>query len=639
MHRLIRPNKSCQVPSQHIILDTETLPMPNDQCPMTKIHKFRLAVACFFRWERGRPTREKWIQCQSSVDLIKWITSFWTDKRLTWIWAHSAKFDWTSLQLWNHLTDRTITLEYASLDGKPHFLTTRAGKKSAWWIDSCNWWQMSLAKLGESVNLPKLPMPDFTAPDVDWFAYCKRDVEILRVAVVDLLGWIVDNDLGCLRISAPGQAMQAYKHRFAPRATMVLPVKHKNGTITEEPREVCLPITHGVPEVKQLERRAYFQGTVRVNVIGEVKGPVYCLDVNSCYPSVMLDGLVPTRLVDFSCREDYVRPFPLDLIQECIADVKITTSNPDYPLRTCGHCVYPVGTFWTTLPGPELLHAHAKNRILQMGRWARYDLGNLFGAYVRCLWDLRCQYNARRDLAKGSLCKLMLNALGGKFGQRSHRWQKDTEVDWPEPWGHFDIINAVTNEVKHYRSIAWLIERQEPPGEHPESFPAVAAWVTSLARIKMLQLQEVLNGKGTCYYSAVDSIFTNQRGFETLSIGGQCNELLGGLRTDRIAAKMQIRGIANYSIDDTMHVAGLPGTATIGKDQRITVTILTAPIPNDRQSVHNGVVQTVGTRSICPQYVHGRLNSDGITRPWILPLEEQEMQACLKKSPVTNIFA
>src|SRR5438309_8808114 len=100
MHRLIRPNKSCQVPSQHIILDTETIPGPAFGPRQTRVHKFRLACACFFRWEKGRPTREKWYSCTHAADMVAWIISKLHQKRMTWVWSHSGLFDWTSINLW-----------------------------------------------------------------------------------------------------------------------------------------------------------------------------------------------------------------------------------------------------------------------------------------------------------------------------------------------------------------------------------------------------------------------------------------------------------------------------------------------------------------------------------------------------------
>src|SRR5205807_1547071 len=141
--------------------------------------------------------------------------------------------------------------------------------------------------------------------------------------------------------------------------------------------------------------------------------------------------LVPAKLESFSCSLANPDPFPIDNIEECIADVEISTSQANYPFRQSNHCVYPVGRFWTTLCGPELLHAYSRNRIIRFGRWARYSLSCLFGDYVRCLWDMRCRYKDRGDAVKANLCKWLLNSLAGKFGQRSRRWEKDTEVDWP----------------------------------------------------------------------------------------------------------------------------------------------------------------------------------------------------------------
>src|SRR6267142_5158811 len=205
---------------------------------------------------------------------------------------------------------------------------------------------------------------------------------------------------------------------------------------------------------------------------------------------------------------------------------------------------------------------------------------------------MRCRYANRGDFVKANLCKWLLNSLAGKFGQRSHRWQKETEVDWPEPWGRFDIVNAQTGKVKHYRSLAWMIEREEKPGEHPESFPAVAAFVTSLARIKMLNLLELISNAGRIYYSAVDSIHCCHSAYEHLKLRGAISSKIGGIRLERVGSKAEYRGIANYSIDGELHVAGLSRTAKAVNSCNVRTQSIDIKIPTETTGGHTTITET-----------------------------------------------
>jgi hypothetical protein len=251
---------------------------------------------------------------------------------------------------------------------------------------------------------------------------------------------------------------------------------------------------------------------------------------------------------------------------------------------------------------------------------------------------MRCRYKDRGDKVKENLCKWLLNSLAGKFGQRSHRWEKDTEVDWPEPWGRFDIIDADTNTVKHYRSIAWLIEREQKQGEHPESFPAVAAWVTSLARVKQLKLLEVANNAGRVFYAPVDGIQADYLAYKRLDEGGYIGDELGKLRVVTVATTADYRGIANYSIDNEMHIAGLPKSCHVAPDRQLAWTHLGTDATSSNGRGPRPITEYTCTRAINPPYVHGRVNADGTTRPWILPLEETEMMQCLTKANAIGIF-
>lgn len=636
MIRRLKANKSCQVPSQHIILDTETIRGEPVGVKGIRRHTFRCACAAFFRWERGRPTREKRFETCVASDMIDWIKSHLDERRMTWLWAHSLKFDLASIGMWDVLESRTLHLKFACLDSLPNFIMAESANGPLWMIDSLNWLRSSLANVGDTLATPKLSMPSMNQCVKDWLMYCWRDVDILKAAIVSLLRFSTENDLGCLRLSAPGQAMQAWKHRFAPRVKRLLPT-YKDRVLTGySEQEVLLPLIHGQQEVRKLERAAYFQGQVRVNYIGIAPEPIYCLDVNSCYPSVMLDGLVPTELDDYEVSNGERRTLESDSYERAIARVKVSTIRATYPFRNGDHTVYPVGTFNTTLCGPELVLARDRGDICAVYEWATYKVGNIFKDFISYFWGLRTEYNSKGNRVMADLCKVIMNSLPGKFGQLSHRWENDNDITPPFPWGRWDQINPETGEWGYYRSLAWLAQKQMPRVDHPESFPAVAAWVTSLARVKMNKLLEGLAYGCKVYYSAVDSIHCNARGYQQLDRLGCISPGIGCLRLEKIGECVDYRGIANYTIDGVHHVAGLPSRAIIeegqGRNYRYSEIAATHPI-SGRDSC---ITELYNKRPVGCEYVHGQVEPSGWTRPWILPLEQEQMASCLKKA--THIF-
>ncbi len=392
---------------------------------------------------------------------------------------------------------------------------------------------------------------------------------------------------------------------------------------------------HSVKEVSTLERASYFQGTVRCNYIGEVSGPVYCYDINSAYPAVMLDGLVPTELIEWDTNDKPRDPLCRGPLTNVIAEVLVTTGYPRYPMRVGSHACYPVGTFWTTLCGPELEYAYRRSELQRIGRHARYELGNLFGKFITEFWRLRSDYQARKNAVMGDLCKIMMNSLAGKFGQRTGKWRKRSDLIAPFPWGRYDEYNKDTGKWGYYRSLAWLVEESVEQGEHPNGFPAVAAWVTSLARVRMLNILEKIQDGGRIYYSAVDSIHgdsgINSRLLESDEVGDKC----GQLRQELVASQATYRGIANYSLDGQMHVAGLPAQATVDESGRMVTRHLEARPPEGKHNGFGRITENTLIRTITPPYLHGHVNADGWTSPWVLPLEETEMRKCLENATPT----
>jgi len=57
-------------------------------------------------------------------------------------------------------------------------------------------------------------MPDFGAPDEEWFAYCENDVRIELAALRTWLEFCEANDLGYFAPTIAGQAFNAFSSPF-----------------------------------------------------------------------------------------------------------------------------------------------------------------------------------------------------------------------------------------------------------------------------------------------------------------------------------------------------------------------------------------------------------------------------------------
>src|SRR3979409_1748876 len=172
----LKANKTTRTPSNHIFVDTETIPRRNPSNDYSQIHEFRLACAAKIRIENFRSTRRQEIATNSKENFWRWIYNLLDTERPTWVWTHNVGFDFSILDGFNWVGSVNGKFNPIIIEDPPTIIGIEINGKKMLWIDTLNWWRCPLSELGESVGIPKLPMPEFTDPDKSWFAYCKNDV-------------------------------------------------------------------------------------------------------------------------------------------------------------------------------------------------------------------------------------------------------------------------------------------------------------------------------------------------------------------------------------------------------------------------------------------------------------------------------
>ena len=530
----IKPLKTDSAPGLIVVLDTETLP-EFDRETNTGFHRIRLGVAIAWRIEKGKVNRRRVFRFSHPDDFWDWLYPRLKPRQPTWLFAHNLGFDLTGLGFWNLLETKEygFTRDSVGLDTRwdqkgtgrkwsgflcaedpPTIISVihRTGGRLTM-VDTLNYFRTPLAELGKSAGLDKLPMPDWSADDDEWFEYCQRDAEILEATVGNLLHWWRESRLGKFAYTAAGLAIESYRRRFLPQWIEL----------------------HHNPDVRRLEREAYFGGRLELFFKGKVSTPdkVTHLDVNGLYPFIMCKHKFPFRLTD--CSADSGPLPPERLTEKHIAQVRVRALGDGFPYRCKLGLIFPRGEYWTTLAGPELMRAVRTGAVLEVGDWSRYSFAWLFRDYVNHFWAERQKHRESGDLMRERFCKLMMNSLYGKFGQRYGRWQSRTGIDPMTPWGEWHIFDATSNTISRFRGIGNITQEATERGEHKKAFPAIAAWVTSHAREYMRRLYHSA-GVGHVYYTVTDSLFVDRFGFDNLERQGVIDQhRLGALKVKHAA--------------------------------------------------------------------------------------------------------
>ncbi|MFA6462358.1 MAG: DNA polymerase [Candidatus Woesearchaeota archaeon] len=237
-------------------------------------------------------------------------------------------------------------------------------------------------------------------------------------------------------------------------------------------------------------RKAYYGGRTEIFRIRGKDLNYY--DVNSLYPFVMRNKPMPVGLP--------VKNYCMKIEDFGVAYCEITTpENIDIPLlphRIKGKLIFPKGHFWGWYCTPELQKAQELGYKIKIRYGYVFQQEYIFKKYIDTF------YKIKQESQKGSVeytnSKLLMNALYGKFGQRR---EKEQIVMFPK-----SILGL--EPIDFFGDTPFYVQKKISEAKH--ILPAIAAFVTCYARLKLYEYIElVLNKGGTVYYCDTDSIVCN----------------------------------------------------------------------------------------------------------------------------------
>ena len=500
-------------PTRVIFFDTETTQHPVSTARWQ--HTLRLGYAQFCRTRKTTSLRkESEILFRKPDEFWDWVETRTAPGSTTYLVAHNLNYDVPVLHAFPEMAVRgfeltsfytkamTTILSWRRWDARTpeHNLWLRTGGKAGRkpkaarviGLDNTNFFQGRLADWGETIKLPKLYV-DFSGEDLQLIEYCMRDVEIMRQLWLQWFAFLDENIGGSFSFTLSSQALKMYRR------------SHLSKTIDIHDDEPALA----------LERRAYRGGRTEMFWHGYLDGDNFSLlDVNSMYPYVMKNNLFPRSL--FPPRGGWTAP---QLEHYCnnyqvIADVTVETEEPHFPLFVDGEIHYPVGRFKTTLTTPDLLTCFEYDLLREIHYARHYVAETLFSSYVSSLYQARQNYQKADNPLWARLCKMLLNSLYGKFGQRGGDTEEIGTCGLLD-FRHESEICFETQEEFEVWFVGGRVLRRARDREHYNSFPAIAAHVTAYARKHLFALAKQA-GLEHVYYMDTDSLIVDSAGLENL---------------------------------------------------------------------------------------------------------------------------
>ena len=529
----LKPLKRVRLPQRLLFLDCEAF--EEAVSDTEKIQKFRLAVTVF-RDLSARKTEKREVRVwKDRFMLSQYIHSLVKKKDTLYMFAHNLFYDVKLAGILKLLQSRFgwTVQRFLNSAGSLIFILSHQKKRSRIvMLDTLNYFQCTVEDLGKVIGLPKLDVDVFTADEKTIIEYCRRDVEIIEKAVLDLLGFCAVERIP-LQYTIGGLSMSAFRAKFQRKPIHI----------------------HADPVLDDFERQAYYGGRTECFYLGEIE-ECYKLDVNSMYPAVMKNP-VPVRVIDR--RESYHPEALLDMLRDgklAIAEVYIETEEPAFPYRKDRKLFFPIGRYWTTLCTPELRYALERGYVKKVRGVVFYIGVPIFTEFVDYFYRMKREMKQKANHIYEFLYKRILNALYGKWAQLKREvvaeWEGEVE-DWRKEEVFYE--DRAFTEVRIGRKV-FLVEKTEKPAFH--SFIAISAHITSYARIYLWNLIRTA-GRENVYYCDTDSLFVTREGYERLKPYVD-EHALGLLRLEGVG-RCVIYGLKDYVFEDRRKKKGIPRNA------------------------------------------------------------------------------
>lgn len=532
------------IPHNLVYLDTEGTESKHPEFSHVSLYHFKLACSQLWQFTKDGYRFRTATRHPSPQHFWDYFLSLLSPKRITWLLAHNLAWDLTQIDFWEMARSKKILIDNYIIEDPPTIIWCDSMCGGFSIVDTFNYWRCSVDKMGQDIGIPKFEKPSEATSDDDWFNYCQRDVDIIARTHTSFCNTML-RDYRCpIKETAASQAWEIWHRHFAPV-------------------DIC---PHHNADIEAVERASYLGAKCEPKYIGEVKGDVYILDVNSLYPYVMRDTKMPVEFLEhvkhFSLSD--LRCIPSD--RYVIADARIHADPVPIPIKTTRGIVYARGIFRQWFHEAELNLAASLGMSPTIHSALVYRAKPIFSEFVEHFFCKKLDAKRNDIKTEQVIDKTILNSLHAKYGQRKRSWVPSRKVKAKKPYGYWWSWNDEKDKYDIYRSMGWRVQESIPGGTSKHSLLAIPGAVTSLARCYVYELERIA-GRQNVYYVDNDELHVNAQGYWRLSRAGLIHQdSLGKLKIKSHHSYMVYRGYKNYDADGTHVVCGLSKRADTVSD-------------------------------------------------------------------------
>jgi len=357
---------------------------------------------------------------------------------------------------------------------------SRNYNKSLTFIDSMNYAQLSVKKMGDIIGISKLESPSFLGKyplnQLQWDQLKEYNIRD-SIVTFEFMKFLIKafEDLGAtFKLTIASTSMSLFKNKYLKQKYYI----HKEDIL----KEIF---------------KSYYGGRTEAFKRGIFTNANY-YDFNSLYPSVMYNKVYPDPN---TLRTTRLNTNKYIMNYEGVSNIEINipyTNIPVLPHRAKnGKVIFPCGNLKGWYTHIEIREAIKQGAILTKVYKTHYYMRTCspFKDYVSTLYNKRLEYK-KINSPMQYVTKIFMNSLYGKFGQRFTN--KENTI-------HESLVTKrdLDNATNIIRNKDYFVLRQDTK---PSSF-CVPIWAVYIASYSRLKLFKVLKDNDPIYCDT-DSIIT-----------------------------------------------------------------------------------------------------------------------------------
>jgi len=519
-----------------VFLDTEAW---RDKGPVEERQRWRLGCSATLKWRPDSATWSPAVVVRHVTPEALWeaVSAFTRKDCRTVAVAHNIGYDLRLSRAFTILPALGWEVGKLTLSGEHITLDLHRDGATLVLVDSLTVLTTSVKVLSEWKGTEKPALPDDDADEELWWDRCTTDVQTLAWAYMEIVDWIVRDDLGGWARTGSGIGWHTLLR----------------GHLSEK------VLVHNNPDLLKLEGESCYAGRAEAWQPGDWTGTrLDEWDYELAYCSVMEDERLPARYLDCVRSVPLARMVKRSDALAYLCHATVTTTVPVLPWRDQNGVCWPVGTFNGWWWHWELAEAEAAGAQVKVGEAHRYAASPWLASWAAWAREVIEDHSTPEARVRSVVAKHWTRAVVGRSAMRFKAWEHMGQA-WRPGVSYWRMVDHDTGKLGAALQLG--DQRWEAWEERwwDSALPQVLSAVMAHVRVRLWRAL-VVAGLDNVVYCDTDCLLVGTEGSALLR-AATASEALPGLRLKSSHDDLEIMAPQLVEGSSYRRLSGIPRQA------------------------------------------------------------------------------